>query len=373
MSVRCIFTGGGTGGHVYPALAVIREFLKRRPDASVLYVGTGGIESRIVPQNGIAFKAIKASGHDRGSRLAVFGEAVRLWSAVGEAKAVIREFGPDFVFGTGGYVSAPSAIAARLCGVPVFLHEQNAAPGLANRLINTFAARTFVSYEASCGRFIFKDTVRLTGNPVRREIIEADAAEAYGFFGFDPSRKTILAFGGSIGASSINRAVASLIEEFAETMSGLQIIFITGERDYPSYKHLKDSKINKNNCLKLFPFLDKIYYALRVSDIVICRAGATTLSEITAGGRCCILVPYPHATDDHQFKNAMALKEKGAAFVIDDASLGVTGELKDTVIKLLGDESLVETTRRNALAMARPDAASLICDEIEGSLFRQGR
>lgn len=369
MAIKCIFTGGGTGGHVYPALAVIKEFIKRHSGAEVLYVGTGGIESKIVPENGIPFKMIKASGHSRKSYLAAFREAACLWSAVGEAKKIIRDFRPDFVFGTGGYVSAPSAIAAKLSGVPVFLHEQNAYPGLANRLINCFALRTFTSYEAAGSRFLFKKTIKLTGNPVRREIIEAAAAEAFEFFGLDPSKKTILAFGGSIGASSINRAVASMIEEFADSRSGLQIIFITGDRDYASYKHLQDSKINKNNCLKLFPFLDKIYFALKISDIVICRAGATTLSEITAGGNCCILIPYPHATDNHQYKNALALKEKNAAFVIDDASLNATDELKNLVIKLLGDDKLVEATRKNALSMAMPNAASLICDEIEGSLL----
>ncbi|HOD42656.1 MAG TPA: glycosyltransferase, partial [Candidatus Wallbacteria bacterium] len=268
MAIKCIFTGGGTGGHIYPALAVIKEFLKRRPDTEVLYVGTGGIESRIVPQNNIDFKMISVMGHSRKSFFSIFKEAASLYRAVREAGRIISDFKPDFVFGTGGYVSAPAAIAAKIAGVPVYLHEQNAAPGLANRFINSFAKKTFTSYSAASERFLFKKSVSLTGNPVRREIIETDAGDAYKFFEFDRSKKTILAFGGSIGASSINRAVASMIEELAAAGSGVQIIFITGERDYPQYKHLQESEINKNKCLKLFAFLDKIYYAFKISDIV---------------------------------------------------------------------------------------------------------
>lgn len=373
MAIKCIFTGGGTGGHIYPALAVIKEFLKRRPDTQVLYVGTGGIESRIVPQNNIDFKMISVMGHSRKSFFSIFKETASLFRAVREAGRIISDFKPDFVFGTGGYVSAPAAIAAKIAGVPVYLHEQNAAPGLANRFINSFAKKTFTSYSAASERFLFKKSVSLTGNPVRREIIETSAADAYRFFEFDRSKKTILAFGGSIGASSINQAVASMIEELTAAGKDVQIIFITGERDYPQYKHLQESEINKNKCLKLFAFLDKIYYAFKISDIVICRAGATTLSEVTAGGKCSILVPYPYATDNHQYKNAMALVEKKAAFIIDDAALARGGELKDTVRKLINDEKLIEETGKNALSMAMPDAAAKICDEIEGSLFmKQG-
>jgi UDP-N-acetylglucosamine--N-acetylmuramyl-(pentapeptide) pyrophosphoryl-undecaprenol N-acetylglucosamine transferase len=369
MAVKAIFSGGGTGGHIYPALALIKEFRKRRPDSEVLYVGTGGIESKIVPENKIAFRQLAVMGHKRGSFFSAFKEIFCLYRAVREAMRIIKEFKPDFVLGTGGYVSMPSSIAAKLMGVRVFLHEQNAAPGLSNRLINLFAEKTFTSYEAAASRFIFKSAVRLCGNPVRREIIETRSDESYEFFGFDPSKKTILIFGGSIGASSINRAAASLIKDLMAARDDLQVIFITGERDYNDYRYLQESEINKNKCLKLFPFLDKIYYAFKISDILICRAGATTLSEITAGGKCSVLVPYPYATDNHQYKNAMALKEKNAAFIIDDSRLNTGGELKEIIVRLLEDKNLVERTGENALKMAMPEAASLICDEIEGSLF----
>lgn len=369
VKVKAIFTGGGTGGHIYPALALIKEFKKRRPDSEVLYVGTGGLESKIVPDNKIAFRQISVMGHKRGSFFSAFKEIYSLYRAVKEAKLIIKEFKPDFIMGTGGYVSMPSAIAAKLMGVKVFLHEQNAAPGLSNRFINLFAEKTFISYEAGASRFIRKSSLRLCGNPVRREIIEASSEESYNFFGFDPFKKTILIFGGSIGASSINSAAASLIEDLMSGRDDLQVIFITGERDYNNYKYLQEPKINKNNCLKLFPFLDKIYYAFKISDILICRAGATTLSEIMAGGKCSVLVPYPHATDNHQYKNAMALKEKSAAFIIDDGRLNVSKDLNEIVVRLLEDKNLVEQTGGNALKMAMPEAASLICGEIENSLF----
>ncbi len=371
MTVKCIFSGGGTGGHIYPALSLIDEFKRRNPGSEILYIGAGGIESKIVPDKGINFRAIPVIGHRRGSFFSMFRESAILGSAVKDAFKIIKEFKADFVLGTGGYVSMPSALAARFAGVKVFLHEQNASPGLSNRIINLFAEKTFTSYDSAKKFFWRKNTVRLCGNPVRREIIETRIDEAYNFFGFDPCKKTILAFGGSIGASSINRAFSAVIEEMLSYRNDVQVIFITGERDYPVYSHLQESKINKNKCLKLFAFLDKIYHALKISDIVICRAGATTLSEITAGGKCAVLVPYPYATDNHQYKNARALQEKDAAFIVDDGLLmECNGGLKSVIAGLIDDETLVKRTAVNALKMAMPDAASIICEEIEKSLYK---
>lgn len=364
--LKAAFTGGGTGGHVYPALAIIKEFLKCHPNSEILYIGTSAIESKIIPSHNIPFHLIKTSSYDRKNKLSIFKNLFTTLKAIYDSIKILKKFKPHFLLGTGGYVSFPASVAAKLCGIPVFLHEQNIAVGLANKIINTFATKTFVSYENSINEFFIKKNIKVTGNPVRSEIFNTNLNEAYNFFNFSSDKKTILIFGGSKGASSINKTSAELIKELLNLDIKVQIIFITGEQEYEKYKYLIDLQNHKNN-LKLYPFLDKIYYALKISDIVICRAGATTLAEITACGCCSILIPYPYATDDHQFKNAMALFEKKAAFVIKDSELNINN-LKDLVMKLLTNEKLIKETKTNALSLAQPNAAQLICNEIEQTL-----
>lgn len=368
MPYRCIFTGGGTGGHIYPALAILAEFRLRFPGAEVLYVGTSGLESRIVPASGTPFFEIGSVPHDRKRLLSVFSEFKSLAGAVARARRLIGEFRPDFILGTGGYVSAPSMFAGWLSGVPVFLHEQNAVPGLANRMLNAVARKTFVTYEESVRHLFRKGRAVVTGNPVRREIVSTDPEAAYEFFGFSPERPVVLVFGGSIGASSINAAFARALPALIKKYEGLQIVFITGERDFARYSEILREETARNKCLKLFSFLDKIYYALSIADVTVCRAGATTLAEITAAGKCAVLVPYPHATDNHQHRNAVALSSRGAALLIPDTELAASEALGAALDGLIADRGRIAEIAGNARKLGVLDAASRIVDEIAVAL-----
>jgi len=369
---RCVFTGGGTGGHIFPALAVLEEFRRRFADSEVLYVGTMGIESRIVPKRGIPFAEIGSVPHDRKKLLSIFPEISSMAGSIRKAGRLIRDFRPDFILGTGGYVSAPSMFAGWLNKIPLFLHEQNAVPGLANRMLNLLARKTFVTYEESVRHLFRQGRVIVTGNPVRREIVTVDRAEAYRFFDFSPEKTTILAFGGSIGAASINKAFASALPSLLNKYKGIQVVFITGEREFAHYSDVLKDEIAKNKCLKLFSFLDKMYYALSIADVTVCRAGATTLAEVTAAGKCTVLVPYPHATDNHQFKNAVALSARRAAFLITDSDLSATGALTENLERLIENGQEVAEVAGNAKKFGILNAAERIVDEITGSLL-EGR
>lgn len=372
MAYRCVFTGGGTGGHIYPALAVLNEFKKTYPDSEFLYVGTNGLESKIVPKNSIPFKEIPVKPHSRKSIFNIFTEIKSLVSAVIKAKKLLKEFKPDFVFGTGGYVSAPVTIAAYLLKIPVFLHEQNATPGLTNKLLNFVANKTFISYNIALKKFYRQANVIYTGNPVRSEIINTDRKDAYSFFNFEPDKTTILAFGGSIGAASINNAFSEVLKRLLAQFPQLQVIFITGERDFARYSEELKDILSLNNNLKLFSFLDKMYNAITIADIILCRAGATTIAEITAAGKCSVLIPYPYATDNHQFKNAEALRNNNAAFLIEDSKISDGNTLYELFYNLINDKSKIKSTACNAKKMGIPDAASRIVNEIS-SLFSGGR
>lgn len=358
--MRIIVSGGGTGGHIYPAIAIAKGIEAASPDARVLYVGTGeGMESRIVPERGVAFRPIHARGW-QGRKVSSLVKALKTNSqGQKEAGAIIDEFKPDAVVGTGGYVCLPVAQAAKKAGVAVYLHEQNAYPGLANRLISLWAQGLMLTFEEA--RPLFPKSAQkkavCTGLPVRPEILAAKRPEAVRELGLQPDIPTLLAVGGSQGARSINFAMIHVAKELYGR-AGVQILMATGRRDYERVvKGLEDAAIpvkgEKN--IHLYPYLDRMELALAAADLYVGRAGATTLAELTVRGLPAVLIPYPFASADHQTYNAKSLADRGAAVLLEDK--GLTGpKLLAATEKLLADGSRLKQMAERSLECGKPRA-----------------
>jgi len=354
--MRVMITGGGTGGHVYPALAVA-EVLE---DSQLLYVGTsGGLEEGIVARWGVPFEAV-SSAPVRGMNPIKLGvNLYRLAQGVREARELIKRFAPEVILATGGYVSVPVVVAGRLEGVPSLVYLPDIEPGWAVRFLAFFASRVAVTFPEALGYFPSRKGV-VTGYPVRRELLEARREKAIRAFGLEENLKTVLVFGGSRGARSINRALAKALPELLEVC---QVLHISGQLDYEEMEairsHLPEGKRSRYH---LFPYLHReMGLALAVADLVVARAGAATLGEFPALGKPSVLVPYPYA-GQHQERNARYLEGHKAAVVIKDAELGA--KLLSTVLELLRDDHRLNEMKENALKLARPRAAYAIAREL---------
>ncbi|UFS71633.1 undecaprenyldiphospho-muramoylpentapeptide beta-N-acetylglucosaminyltransferase [Geomonas sp. RF6] len=349
--MRLIVAGGGTGGHLFPGIAVAEEFLAT-PGNEVLFVGTSrGIEARMVPRLGYRLALISASGVKGLGAVAKVKSGGRLLFGCLQAQKILRKFRPDLVLGVGGYASAPVLLAARALGIPTYVHEQNAIPGLTNRLLGRFARRVFISMEQAA-TFFPPDSTVLTGNPIRKEIL-------WGFQGQDEESAStfrVLVFGGSAGAHSVNLALVAALPHLLSVKERLVITHQTGEKDLEEVR--AGYRANGFDA-EVKPFIDDMSAAYGAADLIICRAGATTIAEITACGKACIFVPFPYAADDHQRKNAESLVEKGAGFMILDKEL--TGErVAREITALMEKPELLEETRQNAKKLAHLDAAQVI-------------
>lgn len=360
--MRAILTGGGTGGHIYPALAIAERLKQLHPGDEVLYVGTQkGLESRIVPQCGVPFRTIEAEGLPRRVSPELFRA---LWQAArgcAQARQIIRQFRPDVVIGTGGYVCGPVVLAAHLAGVPTMIHEQNAFPGMTNKLLARFADVILVTFAASEQYFVHKERIRQTGLPVRQAVLQTSKADGLRYFGFSPEKTTLLASGGSRGARSLNRAMAEAYPELLREPD-LQILHLTGAQDYEeTLRAIAEQGIVPAEYPQLLvkPYLDEMQYALAAADLCVGRAGATFLAEITACGLPAILIPYPYAAENHQEYNARALAEHGAAVMILDAELdGPT--LARNILELCRQPERRARMAEQARSMGRRDALDQI-------------
>jgi UDP-N-acetylglucosamine--N-acetylmuramyl-(pentapeptide) pyrophosphoryl-undecaprenol N-acetylglucosamine transferase len=357
---RCVvLAGGGTGGHLAPGLAVAGELRRRLAVARVVFVGTGRpLEEHLVPQAGFELLALPAPRLPRSP-----GEALlfpmRLGRSLRSAHAVLRDLKPDIVVGLGGYGSFPTVVAARRFGVPVVLLEQNSIPGKANRWLSRLAREVYVQFESARPHFHFKDRVHVLGNPLRRGITEGTRQGACEKFSLDSRLKTLLILGGSQGATRINRAACDALSLFAA--SGLlQVIHQTGLQDFwwVSSRH-------KEVPMKSFvtAFIEDMPDALAVADLIVGRAGATTLAEIAAVGRPSVLVPYPHAADNHQYLNAKIFEAAGAAILHDDSTLDGAA-LGSVVMDLIADDTRRDAMARASRTLAMPDATRDVCDRI---------
>lgn len=348
---RVIVAGGGTGGHLYPGIAVARAMLRRDPALRVSFVGTArGIEQRIVPAEGFELDVIRSAGLKGKSAGAVArGVGVLPLSAM-DAWRVLTRRRPSLVIGVGGYSSGPVVALAALRGTPTLLLEQNAMPGLANRLLARMVDAAAVTYEASLPWFHGHGVV--TGNPVRDAFLSVPARDPEG------QRRSLLVFGGSQGARAINQAMVAAAPQLRGVPGGLAIVHQTGSADEAQVRAAYEAA---GVTAEVLAFLDDMPARMAAADLVVCRAGATTLAEITAAGRAAVLIPLPSATDDHQRRNAEALARAGAAEVLDQAEL--TAERLATIVgSLLADDQRRAAMAAAARTFARPDAAERIAD-----------
>jgi UDP-N-acetylglucosamine--N-acetylmuramyl-(pentapeptide) pyrophosphoryl-undecaprenol N-acetylglucosamine transferase len=358
MALRVVIAGGGTGGHLYPGIAVARELLARRPDTVVSFAGTAqGIESRVVPREGFPLDVIRSSGV-KGKSLAdrARGAALVPLSLAG-AWRVVSARRPSLVIGVGGYSSGPIVLVASLRGVPAMLLEQNAVPGLTNRLLSRFVVAAAVTFD-STQRF-FGTKAFVSGNPVRPEFFAAPGPHQESALDDQTSVTRVLVFGGSQGAHAINVAMVEAAPELAAGGSALRLVHQTGERDV---EMVRAAYREAGLQAEVQPFLYDMGRQLGQADVVVCRAGATTLAEIAAAGRAAVLIPLPTATDDHQRKNAEALSNAGAADLL--LQRDMTGAVLATrVLALAADPARRARMSAAARSLARPDAARVIVDK----------
>jgi UDP-N-acetylglucosamine--N-acetylmuramyl-(pentapeptide) pyrophosphoryl-undecaprenol N-acetylglucosamine transferase len=356
-----MIAAGGTGGHVYPGIAVAEEWRRAHPDSEVVFVGTArGLEATAVPRAGFRLETIAARGFPRRPGLGMVRAAWAFAASLVQVAWLIREWKPDAVLGTGGYVSGPVVLMARLNRIPAVIQEQNSVPGSTNRWLNLVANQVHISFVESRSYFRRRNNLKVSGNPIRRSLALQDRAGAYEALGLDPERRTLFIFGGSRGAKSINEAAAGALERM-RSRAGLQVIWQTGAEDHEA---MRDRFRGFPYPVRVFAYLDAIERAYAVADLAVCRAGAMTVAELTACGVPAILVPYPHATHDHQTHNARGLVDRGAAEMIPDAELNPE-TLARRIEELLQDEARLRRMGRNARAFARTDAAQRIVRGIE--------
>ena len=353
--MRLLIAGGGTGGHLYPGIAVARELLKRMPHAEVTFVGTAqGIEARVIPREGLTLDVIRSAGL-KGKSVATMARGLSLLPLSGvDAWNVISRRRPSAVIGLGGYSSAPVVMLAALRGIPTLVMEQNAIPGFANRRLASVIDAAAVTYEESI-RY-FGDRAFVSGNPVRPEFFE----EAHEHPHSPPRAARVLVFGGSQGAHAINVAVVEAAPRLALAPDGLEITHQTGERDLDM---VRNGYATAGVQARVEPFLFDMDRQMKAADLVVCRAGATTLAELAAAGRASILVPLPTATDDHQRKNAQAFVRQGAAVMVEQREL--SGErMAAELLALAADAERRAQLAAAARRLARPDAAAVIVDRL---------
>lgn len=370
--MRILFAGGGTAGHINPALAIAGYVKKQMPEAEILFVGNkGGMEERLVPQAGFDFKQIVISGFKRSFNIKAIGHNVktvkRMFTASAESKKIIKEFKPDLAVGTGGYVSGPVLRTAAKMGVPIIIHEQNAYPGVTTKMLSKLAKKVMLAIPDAKKHLDPNLDYVITGNPVRQEILSANRESARAELGLD-ERPVVLSFGGSLGARKINENLADLIARSGKD-GKYQHIHAYGQygKWFPDLVKEKGTDISKCPNLDIREYINNMATCLAACDVVVSRAGAITLSEIQAQGKPAVLIPSPNVAENHQYHNAMAMVNKKAAEIIEEKDL--TPELLiEKVDKLLESSATLEEYSKNARKMAIVDANERIFSVIKDIL-----
>lgn len=357
-----MITGGGTGGHVYPALAIARGLKQARPEAGILYIGTRrGLEADVIPRAGLPFATVTVQGFERRRVWKNIAAVTKLTRGLIEAYILLRRFRPRVVVGTGGYVCGPVCLIAACLGIPVVLHEQNAYPGVTNRWLARLAHTVCLTFPEAAKFFPRGTDLVTTGLPVRPEILAAQREEARERLEIKPHQTLILSAGGSQGARSLNQAMLSLFRAY-NGQTSVRIIHVAGRQGYESLvQEVEKLGINmgKDGNITLVPYLYEMEMALAAADLVIGRAGASFLAEVLARGLPAILVPYPYAASNHQEYNARAVAQKGAAIVIRDSELK-SGKLLKTVESLLAQPERLKAMAQASSRLGRPDALERI-------------
>ncbi|MDI1356270.1 MAG: undecaprenyldiphospho-muramoylpentapeptide beta-N-acetylglucosaminyltransferase [bacterium] len=359
-TLKVILSGGGTGGHIFPAVAIANEIKNLVPHSDILFVGAlGRMEMEKVPASGYKIIGIPIAGLQRRLTFSNFKLPFLIFRSLVMTREIIKNFKPDVVVGTGGYASGPLIKSATAKGIPALLQEQNSYAGITNKILSKKAARICVAYEGM-EKFFPKDKLLITGNPVRQDLNEVKhkREEALSYFKLDPSRKTVLIIGGSGGARTINESIGEGLEKFEANQ--VQLIWQTGKNYYQST--LDKTKNLKDGHFHVFEFISRMDLAYAAADIVISRAGASSVSELCNLGMACILVPSPNVAEDHQTKNAMALVNKKAAIIVSDAESRTM--LANRTLDLLSNEREQAMLKNNSSAMAHHNSANLIAREV---------
>lgn len=359
--LRIIVSGGGTGGHIYPALSIADKIKSENEGASVLYVGTKmGLESKIVPGSGYDFETVTVSGFQRKISFENMKRLIMFFRGIWESASIIRRFRPDIVIGTGGYVSGPVVFCAAMMKVPTVVHEQNAFPGMTNKFLSRFANKVLISFEDARKFFKSDQNVVFTGNPVRKEIIDANKNEARKKLGIPLDKKMVLSVGGSGGSRKINDAMLSVIGQFCSR--DIAFVHATGNAHYEGFcKEFSDSGLKDYQ--RVVPYIDNMPDILAACDMVICSAGAITLSEVTCLGKPSIVIPKAHTAENHQEYNARSIEENGAGVMILEKD--ITADLiAENIFNIIMDEEKLQEMSNKSIQMGRPEAVDIIYSEI---------
>ena len=363
---RIILSGGGTGGHIFPAIAIANALKAKLDDPEILFIGAQGkMEMEKVPKAGYKIKGLWISGLQRKLTVKNLLFPVKLISSLIKAKSIITSFKPDVVIGTGGYASGPTLKIASSKGIPCLIQEQNSFPGITNRLLSSRVSKICVAYD-NMDKFFPKEKIIKTGNPIRKDItiLKGKKEEGLKEFGLSANKPTLLIVGGSQGARSINLQIIEMIKTLID--NDIQLLWQTGvhfaDIAKAKLKELKNEYNNAEELIKITPFIYQIDLAYAIADVVISRAGAIAISELSVAGKACILVPLPSAAEDHQTKNAQSLVDKKSAIMVRDNEM--SDKLHDLALNLLQDKEKQIKLSKNILKMAIPDAADKIADEV---------
>ena len=358
--LKILITGGGTGGHIFPAIAIADAIKKMRPGTEFLFVGANGkMEMERVPQAGYAIEGLNIAGFQRSLSVRNLSFPFKLLKSLWRARKIIRRFQPDVVVGTGGYASGPVMRAAQRTGVPTVIQEQNSYAGVTNKILGRKAAAICVAYD-HMEQFFPAEKIVFTGNPVRSDILSLEGKQQEGLkhYGLDPDKKTIAVIGGSLGARTLNNAMRDNTA-FLEKYDGVQVLWQCGKFYEMMYNECETAKLPN---VHLRAFIDRMDLLYAAADVVISRAGALTISELCLVGKPAILVPSPNVAEDHQTKNALALVEKGAARLVRDAEAG--DKMLQEALLALENEALAFSLGESIRQMGRPNAAEAIAREV---------
>ena len=360
--LRVIISGGGTGGHIFPAVSIANAIRSKHPDAEILFVGAEGrMEMQRVPAAGYEIKGLPVMGFDRQHLLRNVKVVYHLLKSMSMARNIIKDFKPDIAIGVGGYASGPTLKAAQKMGIPTLLQEQNSYAGVTNKQLGADARCICVAYEGM-ERFFPADRIVLTGNPIRQNLLECTASkqEARRAMGVNPDKRTILIIGGSLGALSVNRVIGAGLKRIGDEADQVQVIWQTGKTNRGTSE--EDLAVSGVTNVLRTDFISNMDMAYRAADLVVSRAGASSISEIQALGLPAILVPSPNVAEDHQTKNAQALASRNAAIMVRDAD--APNELVDCMLRTVTNDGVLKTLADNVAQMALRDSATRIVDEV---------
>ena len=363
--MRVIFCGGGTAGHITPAISIAENIKERHPSSEILFIGReGGDENKITTHNGFKVTEIQAGGIKRGITIKNFETAITLLKSLRRSKEIISDFAPDVVIGTGGYVCWPVIKAAQRLGIPTAIHESNICPGLTTRTLSKKCDRVLLNFPGSEKEFKKKENLRVVGNPIRKDFAKYTRQSARKSLGIPNSTFFILSLGGSGGAESINNNVIKLMQNFSSNQADVMHIHISGKRYYESIKSRHPEFCNSSNKCRIFPFIESIPKYISAADTIICRCGAMTLSEVSQAGCVPILIPSPNVTDDHQKKNGKKFADMGAAIMIEESELNEK-TLTDAVLYLKRESLIRKRMAARLKKFYNPDCLDLIYREIK--------